>query len=304
MKNGKKFADQVSSGDFLVTAEYMPPAAADSAHIDSVVDSLKQVPSAVNVSDNPFGVGMSGFAASLHLSKAGIEPVFQMVTRDRNRIALQSDILGAASMGINNILCLSGYHQTLTDSPQSANVYDIDSTQLIAIARSITEKGELQNGAAVSGRASLITGAVANPYLKPVELNMIRLSQKVEAGATFIQTHAVFDTDGFTMWLNAAKGSGVTEKAAILAGIIPLESAEEAESLKSRFTDFYIPDTIIERLKDAGDSAAQRREGIKICVEIINSIKNFNGLRGIHLMTGGKEDMIPEILSSSGLTGK
>lgn len=304
MKNSKRFADQVAGGDFLVTAEYMPRPAADAAHINSVVENLKAVPSAVNVSDNPFGVGMSCFAASVHLMNSGIEPVFQMVTRDRNRIALQSDILGAASMGINNILCLSGYHQTLTDNPQSANVYDIDSTQLIAIARSIMEKGELQNGAAVNGSVKLLAGAVANPYLTPVELNMIRLLQKVEAGASFIQTHAVFDTNGFEKWLNAAKGAGITGKAAVLAGILPLESAEEAESLKNRLTDFNIPESVIERLKGAGDAAAQKKEGVKICVEIISAIKGFSGLRGIHLMTGGKEELISDIISASGIAGK
>ena len=140
---------------------------------------------------------MSSMAASVILSQSGIEPIFQVVTRDRNRIAIQSDLLGAASLGIKNLLCLSGYHQALTDNPESANVYDIDSTQLIAMVKKMRESGELANGARINGPFRMTAGAVANPGLRPLELNIIRLGQKVEAGADFIQTHAVFDVGGF-----------------------------------------------------------------------------------------------------------
>ena len=304
VKNEKRFHDQLKSGDFVVTAEYLPRAETEGSAIKAALQALKEVPSAVNVADNPFGVGMSSLAASVILAQSGIEPVYQVVTRDRNRIAIQSDLLGAAALGIRNILCLSGYHQTLTDHPETANVYDLDSTQLLNVLKKMREQGELLNGGKINGAFPVMTGAVANPYLKPVDLNIIRLTQKVEAGAEFIQTHAVFDIDEFQQWLDAVKQAGLADKTAIIAGVFPLDSAEEAEFLLNKYTEFQIPPRIIERLKLAGDRQAQKKEGLAICVEIINKLKNMNGLRGIHILSGGKEETLPDILSASGLSGK
>lgn len=304
MKKEKKFAEQIKDKDFIVTAEYLPAAETDNTYLESVINCLKEVPSAVNVSDNPYSVSMSSFAASLHLMKAGIEPVYQVVTRDRNRIAIQSDILGALSMGITNILCLSGYHQTLTDNPESANVYDIDSTQLLALTEKLRTRGELLNGVKIKGDFNILIGAVGNPFMTPAELNLMRISQKAEAGACFLQTHPVFDTSLFGSWLSSMKDSGVAEKTAILAGILPLESAEEAEALRSKYTDFTIPQSVVDRLRSAGGPEAQRKEGIVICTEIIGKIRDMNGLRGIHILSGGKEKLIPGILAASGLSGE
>ena len=294
----------MKSGDFVVTAEYLPRAETEGSAIKAALQALKEVPSAVNVADNPFGVGMYSLAASVILAQSGIEPVYQVVTRDRNRIAIQSDLLGAAALGIRNILCLSGYHQTLTDHPESANVYDLDSTQLLKVLKKMREQGELLNGEKINGAFPVMTGAVANPCLKPVDLNIIRLTQKVEAGAEFIQTHAVFDIDEFQQWLDAVKQAGLADKTAIIAGVFPLDSAEEAEFLLNKYTEFQIPPRIIERLKLAGDRQAQKKEGLAICVEIINKLKNMTGLRGIHILSGGKEETLPDILSASGLSGK
>jgi len=304
VKNEKVFHDQLKSGDFVVTAEYLPKAETEGSAIRSVLQALKEVPSAVNVADNPFGVVMSSLAASVILAQSGIEPIYQIVTRDRNRIAIQSDLLGAAALGIRNVLCLSGYHQTLTENPESANVYDLDSTQLLNVLKKMREQGELLNGEKINGAFSIITGAVANPYLKPVDLSIIRLMQKVEAGAKFIQTHAVFSIDEFQHWFDAVTQAGLADKMAIIAGVFPLDSAEEAEFLLNKYTEFQIPVPIIERLKSAGDKQAQKKEGLAICVEIINKLKNINGLRGIHILSGGKEETLPDILSASGLSGK
>ncbi len=304
VKNEKRFHDQLKSGDSVVTAEYLPKAETEGSAIKAALQALKEVPSAVNVADNPFGVGMSSLAASVILAQSGIEPVYQVVTRDRNRIAIQSDLLGAAALGIRNILCLSGYHQTLTDHPESANVYDLDSTQLLKVLKKMREQGELLNGEKINGAFPVMTGAVANPYLKPIDLNIIRLTQKVEAGAEFIQTHAVFDIDEFQQWLDAVKQAGLADKTAIIAGVFLLDSAEEAELLLNKYNEFQIPPRIIERLKLAGDRQAQKKEGLAICVEIINKLKNMNGLRGIHILSGGKEETLPDILSASGLSGK
>jgi len=304
VKNEKPFHDQLKSGEFIVTAEYLPGAETGGTAIEATLQALVEVPSAVNVADNPFGVAMSSLAASVLLARAGIEPVYQVVTRDRNRIAIQSDLLGAVALGLRNILCLSGYHQTLTDNPESANVYDLDSTQLVAIVTKMRDRGELLNGTRIRGPFPVVAGAVANPCLKPVDLGILRLTQKVEAGADFIQTHAVFDVDQFGVWLDAAKQAGITGKTAILAGVFPLEGVEEAEALAKKYTEFQIPASVIERLKSAGDPEAQKKEGLAICVETIDKLKSMSGLRGIHLLSGGKEAALPAILSAAGLTGK
>jgi 5,10-methylenetetrahydrofolate reductase len=304
MESKKKFIDQILDGDFIVTAEYLPKAETEGTAIKAALRFLSQVPSAINVSDNPFGVAVSSLAASVILAKEGIEPIYQVVTRDRNRIAIQSDLLGAASLGIRNVLCLSGYHQTLTTSPESTNVYDIDSTQLIHLITRMCRRGELLNGAPIDGSFSMTAGAVANPYLRPLELNIIRLSLKVEAGAIFIQTQAVFDVDEFSQWFDAIRHAGIVDKTAVLAGVLPLESAEEAENLSKKYTEFQISPRVIERLTSAGDRQAQKKEGLTICIETIERLKQIKGLRGIHILSGGKEETIPGILNASGLSGK
>jgi len=303
MKKEKKFADQIKEGDFIVTAEYLPKAETEGSAIRTAMPFVKEVPSAVNVADNPFGVVMSSLAASAVLASSGIEPIFQIIARDRNRIAIQSDLLGAAALGIRYVLCLSGYHQTLTHSPESANVYDLASIQLLNMAKNMREKGELLNGDKIDGSFPLLTGAVANPCLNPLELNLLRSTQKVDAGAAFIQTHGVFDIDAFQKWLDALREAGLSDRTAILAGVFPLESAAEAEYLSRKYTAFQIPDSVVQRLKSAGDPAAQKKEGLAICVETINRIKTLMGLRGIHILSGGKEQELPEILSASGLSG-
>jgi methylenetetrahydrofolate reductase (NADPH) len=296
--NNSLLAKKIEAGDFIITAEYLP-----GTNTGAIPDeALKRSGAvAINVADNPNGPIVSSLASSVKLQQAGIEPVFQIVTRDRNRIALQSDVLGAASLGVNNILCLSGYHQSLGNLPESANVYDIDSIQLIdSINRMKTEKVML-NGKKIEGDFSVLIGAVANPYFRPLELNILRLIKKVKAGANFIQTQAVFNTTDFQEWLDAAHQEGLTEKVAIIAGIYPLASYDEAIMLLEKHTDFYIPGSHVQRIKDAGAAEEQKKMGIAICVETIKKIKGMKGLSGIHIISGGKEDLIGEIISEAGL---
>ncbi|MGA2407222.1 MAG: methylenetetrahydrofolate reductase [Bacteroidales bacterium] len=291
-------AKKIIAGDFIITAEYLP----DTDIEAKPVIELKNCGAvAVNVADNPFGPVISSLATAIKLKQAQIEPIYQLVTRDRNRIALQSDILGAASMGIKNILCLSGYHQTLTNMPESANVYDFDSIQLIELVNKMNTERTLLNGTKIKGDYSMLAGAVVNPYLRPLELNIMRLMKKVKAGARFIQTQAVFNTTDFQEWLDAAYREGITEKAAIIAGIYPLESYDEAINLLNKHTDFYIPESHIKRIKDAGNPEAQKKIGIAICLETIGKIKEMKGLSGIHIISGGKENIISEIISNAGL---
>jgi methylenetetrahydrofolate reductase (NADPH) len=300
MKIDSKLANKIESGDFIITAEHLPHATVDGSAVEAALKAFGIKPVAINVADNHCGVAMSSMAAAAAVIKLGAEPVFQIVTRDMNRIALQSQLLGAAYLGIRNVLCLSGYHQSLI-YPASANVYDLDSTQFIAMATKMCEDGVLSDGTKINGDFSMLVGAVANPYLKPIELNMLRLSKKVDAGAKFIQTHAVFDVEMFKQWLSAACKEGITKKAAILAGVLPLESSAEAEKLRETYTDHYIPDEVIKRLKAAGDNAAQKKEGLAICIEIVKKLKEMDDLRGIHILSGGKEAMVSEILAAAGL---
>lgn len=299
MNSDGSLAKKLNSGDFIVTVEYRPKAVTGSAAVESALKSMGSGYAAVNVADNAHGIGLSSLAGSVALLKAGVEPVYQIVTRDRNRIALQSDLLGAASMGINNVLCLSGYHQTLGAGPESANVYDIDSTQLIEIVTNMSEKGVLADGTKIEGKFSMLVGAVANPFLKPVELNMLRMLKKAEAGAKFFQTCPVFDLEVFDAWMNAAVKSGVTGKAAILAGVLALESAAEAEKLRSTFTDISIPESVIDRLKKAGSAEAQQKEGLAICRETIGKLKAIQGVRGIHIHCGSQGMAAPEAVAAA-----
>ncbi len=299
MKVDSKLAKKIEAGDYIVTAECAPGATASSATAEAALKALGGKPVAVNVADNSHGVALSSVAASVAAMKLGVEPVLQMVTRDRNRIALQSDLLGAASLGIKNVLCMSGYHQTLIGAPESVNVFDIDSIQFIELTSRMSENGVLADGTSIDGPFSMLVGAAANPFLKPLELNMFRLNKKVEAGARFIQTHAVFDIQTFGQWLDAARKEGFTKKAAILAGVYPLQSAAEAEKLRDTYAEFRIPDEVIERLKKAGD--AGKKEGLAICVETIKQLKQLEGLRGIHIFSGGKEAVVPDLVAASGL---
>ncbi|HVM59807.1 MAG TPA: methylenetetrahydrofolate reductase [Verrucomicrobiae bacterium] len=299
MKADSQLARKIESGEFIVTAEHAPRTTATLSTTETSLKALGGKLTAVNMGDNAHGVAMSSLAASAAALKLGVEPVLQMVTRDRNRIALQSDLLGAAGLGVRNVLCLSGYHQTLIGCPQSANVFDIDSTQFIQMTTRMSEEGVLADGMKIDGQFSMLVGAVANPFLKPLELNVLRLARKIEAGAKFIQTHAVFDINAFAVWLAAVRQEGLTKKAAILASVYPLESAAEAQKLRDTYAEFCIPDTIIERLKEAGDDS--RKEGLAICLEIIKQLRTLDGVRGIHVLSGGKEAAVPGILGGAGL---
>ena len=301
MKSDSKLAIKIETGDFIVTAECAPGATATGATAEAALKSLGGKPVAVNLADNAHGVALSSLAGSLAALKLGAEPVLQMVTRDRNRIALQSDLLGAASLGIKNVLCLSGYHQTLIGCPESANVFDIDSIQFIHMTTRMSENGVLADGTKIDGQFSMLVGAVANPYMKPMDLNLFRLGIKIEAGAKFIQTHAVFDVETFKLWFDAVRKAGLDKKAAILASVLPLESAAEAQKLRDTYAEFCIPDQIIERLKKAGDNGAQKKEGLAICIETIKQLKAIEGLRGIHILSGGREAVVPELIAAAGL---
>jgi len=301
MKPNSKLASAIQSTAFVVTAEILPPPAAEGAVIKAAADAMGDSLAAISVADNHSGIGTSSLAASSVLLGLGREPIYQVVTRDRNRIAIQSDLLGAAVLGIKNVVCTSGHHQTLTGCSDSANVYDLDAIQVVWAIRQMREEGMLLNGTAISGKFSMLIGAVANPYLRPLDLNMIQLAKKIGAGADFIQTQPVFDVEEFAVWLDAARKEGLVDKAAILAGILPLSSAEEAEKLREAHTELRVSDALVARLKAAGDADAQEREGLKICAEIVGKLKGMKGVRGIHILSGGREKLVSRLRAAAGL---
>jgi methylenetetrahydrofolate reductase (NADPH) len=295
MNPNSKLASQIGGKTFIITAEYLPVTSTEAA-IDAGTFGSRVT--AVNVADNHYGVSLSSLAGSMALTRAGIEPIFQITTRDRNRIALQSDLLGAASLGIRNVLCLSGYHQTLIGCGESANVFDVDSIQLIDIVKKMNN-GQLLDGTSIQGNFGMLIGAAANPNLKPIELNLLRLRKKVAAGAHFVQTQSVFDVDEFKVWLEAVRKAGLADQTAILAGVLPLKSAAQAKELTETHTDFVIPETIINRLTAAGNHEAQKNEGVKIAAELIKKLKGLPGLKGVHILSGGNESTVNELLAAA-----
>jgi methylenetetrahydrofolate reductase (NADPH) len=292
----------LSGGGFAVTAECGPPRGADASIIRKKGEILKGHVDAVNVTDNQTAVvRMSSLAACLHLIDLGIEPVMQMVTRDRNRIALQSDIMGAYSLGIRNLLCLSGDHQSLGSQPEAMNVFDIDSVNLVHAVRVMRDEGEDMSGFALSGAPEMFIGAAENPFADPLSYRVVRLAKKIDAGADFIQTQCVYNLPRFREWMRQAREEGLTDKVYILAGITPLKSAKMAQFMATRVAGMDIPGEIIERMSAyTGQRAVE--EGMKIALETIAELKSTAGVRGIHIMAIEAEERVPELVKAAGLS--
>jgi len=229
-----------------------------------------------------------------------MEPVMQMVTRDRNRIALQSDIMGAYSLGIRNMLCLSGDHQTFGSQPGAMNVYDIDSVHLIHTVKTMRDEGKDMSGYELNVAPRMFIGAAENPFADPFEYRVIRLAKKVAAGVDFIQTQCVYDLVRFKEWMKQARDKGLTEKVYILAGVTPLKSARMAKYMASKVAGIMIPEQMIKRMEGAAKENAAA-EGIKICLETIQELREIPGLSGIHIMAIEWEEKVAEIVKAAGL---
>ncbi len=299
MKADSNLERVLSSGHFAVTAELGPPKSSSADVIHRKAALLCGCVDAVNVTDNQTAiVRMSSLASSILLLKDGVEPVLQMVVRDRNRIALQSDILGASALGIKNVLCLAGDHQTFGNHPDSKNVYDIDSLQLLAMLRAMRDEKKLACGEEISVEPRLFLGAACNPYTEPFEMSLHKLSKKVKAGADFIQTQAVFDIERLSVFMEAVRASGLHQRTAILAGIVPLKSARAARFIKYKVPGMVVPDLIISRLEAASN---QKEEGLTLAVELIEAVKGIEGIRGVHLMAIEWEEKVRTLVERSGL---
>jgi len=302
MNSGSNLEKVLNNGEFAVTAELGPPKSADAQVIVEKGNILKGCVDAVNITDNQTAiVRMSSIAASGILIKEGIlEPVMQMVTRDRNRIAIQSDILGAAALGIKNCLCLAGDHQSSGNHPNSKNVYDIDSIQLLAMLKAMRDDKVFQNDEEIDVAPQLFLGAAWTPLADPKEVRIIRLAKKVAAGAEFIQTQGVYDVEAFTESMKKACDMGLCENTHILAGIIPLKSVGMATYMQKSVPGVSVPDEMVKRLKDAGKGKAGA-EGRKITVELIQQLSEVEGVRGVHIMAIEWEERVPGIVEKAGL---
>ncbi len=290
--------EKIESNQFILCGEISPPQSCDGEVIREKAKFFKGYVDAVNVTDNQTAiVRLSSIAAAKILLDEGVEPVIQMTCRDRNRLAIQSDLLGAAALGIRNVLCLTGDYQKFGDQPEARGVFDLDSIQLVATVANMNQ-GFLLSGLEMKKKTDFLIGAAANPFAEPFEMRLIRLYKKIKAGARFIQTQPVFDLELFTRWMDRVVEMGLQEKAAILAGVMPIRSAKALLYMKEEVPGIRIDDQYIDRMKQAQDP---KEEGVKIAVEMIQTLKNIRGVRGIHLMPVMWESITPTVIKEAGL---
>lgn len=313
LKAGSRLERILAAGQFAVTGEIGPPKSYDSEVILKKCSLLKDYVDAANITDNQTGiVRMSSIATGIFIINEGLEPIIQMTCRDRNRLAIQSDILGAAAHGIKNVLCLSGDHQSFGNHPSAKNVHDLDSMQLIRMLQEMRDNNQFQCGEEITGGGPpLFIGAAANPFADPVDLRPLRLKKKAIAGADFIQTQLIFDISRFRNYMKKAVDLGVTENVSVLAGVGPLKGAGMARYMRDNVPGMSVPDEIIERIGGAvkgissDDKAARteaaRAEGIRICIEQIEEIKEIEGVAGVHIMAIEWEQAIKPIVEGANL---
>lgn len=299
MKSGTNLEKVLESGGFAVTAEVGPPKGTAGKIVLRKAEALRTVCDAVNVTDNQTAiVRMCSLAGCVLLKQLSIDPVMQMVCRDRNRIAIQSDVLGAVAMGIGNILCLSGDHQKFGNHPTAKNVFDLDSIQLIQTLKKMRDEKKFLCNEDISGDVPLYIGAAENPFADPFEFRVIRLAKKVKAGASFIQTQAIYDIPKFKKWMEMVVAKGLDRETHILAGIIPLRSAGMARYMRDYVPGVCVPNELVTRMETAKDS---KEEGVRIILEIIDQMKEIPGVHGVHIMAVGWEEIVPVIAQRAGL---
>ncbi len=303
MKAGSNLEKLLRKGEFVVTAELGPPKGNDLNVVKKKASYLKGYVDAVNVTDNQTAVvRMSSIAVCSFLVQWGIEPIMQMTCRDRNRIAIQSDIFGATALGIKNCLCLTGDHQVFGNQPDAKNVFDIDSIQLLMILKRMRDEGKIWGvDEPVEGDIKLFLGAAANPFGDPFEFRVIRLAKKVKAGADFIQTQVIYDMERFKEWMKQVRNMGLHEKVYILAGLMPLKSGGMARYMAKNVPGVIVPDNIVERMVRASAKKRGGEEGIKILLEQIEQVREIEGVAGVHIMALEWEEKVPEIVKRAGL---
>ncbi|HGY11573.1 MAG TPA: methylenetetrahydrofolate reductase [Desulfobacterales bacterium] len=301
MKTESKLEKILTSGALAVTSEVGPPRGAIPEKVRQKATLIKDHVDAINVTDNQTAmVRMSSWAAGVIIKQMGLDPILQMVVRDRNRLAMQSDIIGAYSMGINTMMCLSGDHVKFGDHPMANGVFDLDSIQLVQTVKKMRDEGKFQGGAEIKTPPKMFIGAAANPFADPFELRVMRLAKKVKAGADFIQTQCIFNLDKFEKYMEMVCDRGLDQQVHLLAGITPMKSAGMARYMKNKVPGMDVPDEVIKRM--AGVSKEEQpEEGIKIAIESIQRLKEVKGVHGFHIMAIEWEEKVPQIVEKAGL---
>jgi methylenetetrahydrofolate reductase (NADPH) len=306
LKSGSHLERVFRSGTFAVTGELGPAKSADVKAIVKKCGYLKGRVDAANITDNQTAiVRLSSIAGGVLALQQGVEPVIQMTCRDRNRIAMQSDILGAYALGLRNLLCLTGDHQRFGNHPTAKNVFDLDSVQLVQMVRNMRDEKRFLCGEEIRNTPKapvveprMFIGAAANPFGDPFPFRAVRLGKKVRAGADFVQTQCIFDMERFRVWMQQVRDLGLPERVFIMAGVTPLKSAGMARYMRDQVPGLRVPDEIVQRMEGAGDPA---EEGLRICVEQIEEFKQMPGLAGVHIMAIEAEQKVPEIVERAGL---
>jgi len=301
MKTESRLEKILAAGHLAVTSECGPPRGTSFDEVVKKSKFLEGIVDAVNVTDNQTAmVRMSSLAASIIIKQQGLNPLFQVTCRDRNRLAMQADILGAYSFGIDNMLCLSGDHTKFGDHPMAMNVHDIDSIQMIQMVKDMRDKGLFQGGADIKEPPKMFIGAAANPFADPFELRVMRLAKKIAAGADFIQTQCIFNVDKFEKWMEGVREKGLHKKCYILAGVTPCKSLGAARYMAKRVPGMDVPQEIVDRMASV-PKEKQAEEGLTICVETIERLKKIEGVAGFHIMAIEWEEKVEEICERAGL---
>ena len=312
MKVGSNLEQILTSGHFAATGELGPPKSAEAEVIRRKAGLLKGYTDAVNITDNQTAiVRMSSISVGTMLLGLGIEPTIQMTCRDRNRLAIQADLLGASALGIKNLLCLTGDHQTFGNHAMAKNVFDMDSIGLLMMVKAMRDEGVFQSGDKMTLAPRFFLGAAANPFADPFDFRPYRLAKKVKAGADFIQTQLIYNVPKFAEFMKRAGDLGLLDKVYILAGVGPIKSAAAARYMATKVPGMDVPEQYLQRMTDAikgisqEDKKARRvaweEAGIKICVEIIQQVREIPGVAGVHIMSIEWEEAVPTIVEKAGL---
>jgi 5,10-methylenetetrahydrofolate reductase len=298
LKAGSNLEKVLAAGRFAVTGECGPPKSADPSVVETKAKLLAGYVDAVNVTDNQTAVvRVASLAASYQAQQNGVEAIMQMTCRDRNRLAMQSDILGAATLGIKNILCLTGDHIGFGNHPQAKGVHDLDSITLIRMYKDMRDEKRFQSGEEMDVAPALYIGCAENPFGDPLEFRAMRLKKKVEAGADFVQTQCIFNIPRFKQWMQEVRALGVHQE----IRITPIKSAGMANYMKKFVPGMDVPQDIVDRIAAKDKGEAQQAEGKKLAVEMIKELAEVEGVSGIHLMAVEWEAVVPEIVETAGL---
>ena len=300
LKSGSNLEKLLRKGEFVVTSELGPPRGASRKAVEEKAALLKGYADAFNLTDCQTAmVRLSSIASGAILLDMGMEPVVQLTCRDRNRIAMQSDILGAAALGMKNLLCLTGDHQCFGDHPEAKGVFDLDSINQLDMFRQMRDEKKFQSGEELkTEEPKLFLGAAENPFADPFQYRAARLAKKVKAGADFIQTQIIYNVEKFEQWMSMVREMGLHKKVSILAGVTPIRSLGMAKYMKKNVPGMDVPDELIKRLEGAEKKKA---EGINICLEVIERVRKIEGVAGVHIMAVEWEEIVPEITERAGL---